>query len=300
MHRVGITIYFICVIAVSPAFISCSSGGAKLDVEQAKRIAGDLRDNKLYAAAIDDYRAILDRGGVDDTQKGNISYLIGKIYFEDLKDYGNAAAWLVRARAYDANGSYINDASMNLVTSLEKMGHHLDARRELGAATDIETKPAKAGDVEVARVGGRPIYLSEVEKHIQSLPEKAQQQFTSKEAKREFIRQYVGVELMYRAALREGFDKDPQIMDRKEQLEKSLLVQKYVTERVFPEMKLDTADVRNFYLANKDTRYENKPFDSVKAQILMDYQSQKAEAAYADYLGRLAKAEQVEFLDQNI
>lgn len=299
MKRVRAISFMFCAVAIG-MLAGCSAGAGKLDVEQAKRIAGELRDNKLYLAAIEEYQSILEYGGVNNGQKGNISFLIGKIYFEDIKDYGHAAAWFVRARGYDPNGSYMTDAAADLVTSLEKMGHHLDAQRELGIATDLAPKPANAGDREVARIGGRPIYMSEVDRHIQSLPEQAQKQFGSRDAKREFVRQYVGVELMYRAALREGYDKDPEIMDRREQMEKSLLVQKYLSEKVFPEMKLDTADVRNFYLANKDTRYDNKAFDSVKAQVMMDYQSQKAEAAYADYLEKLAKAEQVQFFEQNM
>lgn len=278
----------------------CNAGGPKLDVDKAKKIAGELRDNKLYAAAIEEYRAILQDGGLDDSQKGNISFLIGKIYFEDLNDYASAAAWYVRAREYDQNGSFVTEASQNLVVSLEKMGHHLDARRELGAATDIDAKPQVPGDLAVAKVGGRTIYRSEIEKQIQSLPEQTQRQITSKESKREFLRQYVGVELMYRAALREGMDRDPEVAERKDQMIKSLVVQKYLAEKVFPEMELDSADVRNFYLANRDTRYASKPYDSVRAEVFMDYQSQKAQAAYAQYLDDLAKAENVEFLDQNL
>lgn len=278
----------------------CSTGGSKLDIEMSKKIAGELRDNKLYAAAIEEYRAILEDGNLDNSQKGNISFLVGKVYFEDLKDYANAAAWYVRAREYDPNGGFVSEATQNIVTSLEKMGHHLDARRELGAATDIEAKPVTPGDVAVAKIGDKTIYRSEIEKQIQSLPENTQRQITSKESKREFVRQYVGVELMYRAALREGFDRDPEIADQKEKVVKSLVVQKYLTEKVFPEMKLDTADVHNFYLANRDTRYSNKPYDSVRGQVFSDYQSQKAQVAYADYLEKLAKSEQVEFLDQNL
>jgi hypothetical protein len=58
--------------------------------------------------------------------------------------------------------------------------------------------------------------------------------------------------------------------------------------------------VRNFYLANKDARYKGMPFDSARAQAFMDYESQKTESAYADYLSRLAVSSKVEFLEQNI
>ena len=35
-------------------------------------------------------------------------------------------------------------------------------------------------------------------------------------------------------------------------------------------------------------------------QVFLDYQGQKTNAAFTDYLARLSKAEKVEFYDQNI
>ena len=83
-------------------------------------------------------------------------------------------------------------------------------------------------------------------------------------------------------------------------IEKRLLVEKFVVEKVMPEVKIDTLDVRNFYLANKDSRYDSAPYDSVKAQVFLDYQSDKANAAYSNYIAKLAEAEKVEFMDYNV
>ncbi len=287
-------------IALAVALSACQKSGSAVDVDQAKKLAGDLRDNKLYGAAIEEYRALLANGSLSNAEKGNISYLIGKIYFEDLKDYENAAAYYVRSKDYDPNGNYISDASQNLVASLEKLGHLIDAKRELSEAADIDKPSSVPGDVPVAKIGATSIWRSEIERRIQSLPDETQKQLMSVEARKNFIRQYVGVELMYRAALREGYDKDPDIRQREELVVKNLLVQKYVANKVMPAVKIDTADVRNFYTANKAEKYKSQPYDSVKVQVFMDYQNSKMEAAYADYIGKLASAEQVEFLDNNV
>jgi len=291
---------FLFVLTTFVSAISCQKSGPTVDVEKSKKLAGELRDNKLYRGAIDEYRSLLDRAELDNTQHGNICYLIGRIYFEDLRDYENAAAYYVRAREYDPNGSYNDEASRNLVACLEKMGHMVDAKRELSAAANVTAQPKTVGDVAVAKIGGESIWRSDVEKQIQSLPADMQKQLLSPEAKRNFVRQYVGMELMYRAAKREGYDRDPEIQQRQEQLVKSLLVQKYVVDKVMPEVKIDTVDVRNFYLAKKEERYSGAPYDSVKAQVFLDYQNEKAESAFSEYVNRLAAGEQVEFLDQNI
>lgn len=287
-------------IILAVVLSACQKSGGTIDTEQVKKLAGDLRDSKLYASAIDEYKGLLANGGLSNAEKGNISYLIGRIYFEDLKDYENAAAYYVRAKDYDPNGSFISDASQNLVASLEKLGHLIDARRELSEAADVDKPASVPGDVPVAKIGSTTIWRSEIEKRIQSLPEEAQKQLMSVEARKNFIRQYVGVELMYRAALREGYDKDPDIRQREELMLKNLLVQKYVSDKVMPAVKIDTADVHNFYAANKTDRYKNQPYDSVKVQVFMDYQNSKMEAAYADYIGKLSSAEQVEFMDNNV
>ena len=280
--------------------VSCQKSGPTIDVEKSKKLAGELRDNKLYRGAIDEYRALLDRANLENAQRGNLCYLIGRIYFDDLRDYESAATYYVKAKEYDPNGSYNDEASRNLVACLEKMGHMVDAKRELSAAANVTAQPRTAGDVAVAKIGGESIWLSDVERQIQSLPADAQKQLLSPEAKRNFVRQYVGMELMYRAAKREGYDRDPEIQRRQELMTRNLLVQKYVIDKVMPEVKIDTADVRNFYLANKEERYHGAPYDSVKAQVFLDYQNEKAESAFSDYVNRLASGEQVEFLDQNI
>ncbi len=291
---------FLFVLTMSVVGLSCQKSGPTIDVEQTKKLAGELRDTKLYRGAIDEYRALLDRAELDNTQRGNICYLIGRIYYEDLRDYENAAAYYVRAKECDPSGSYLDDASRNLVACLEKMGHMVDAKRELNATANVSAQPKVSGDVAVAKIGSESIWRSDVERQIQSLPSDVQKELLAPGARRNFVRQYVGMELMYRAAKREGYDRDPEIQQQQDMLVKNLLVQKYVVDKVMPEVRIDTADVRNFYLAKRDDRYRGAPYDSVKAQVFLDYQNEKAQSAFSEYVNRLAAGEQVEFLDQNI
>lgn len=284
------------------AAFSCSrkESNATETIELHKRLAGELRDNKLYKASIEEYQKILDSENIDIKTRANINYLIAKIYFEDIENYEEAAAYYVRARALDPDGSFATEASKNLVASLEKIGHMLDAKRQLAAVTDIDAGPKKEGDVAVARVGGVPIWLSEIEEQIQSLPPEMQKEFLTREAKIKFMHNYVATELLYRAAVREDYGSDPEIQRKQHMLYKQLLVDKYLTDKVIPQVQIDTVDVRNYYLAHKDDRYKGAPYDSVKAKVFLDYQGEKAEAAFSDYISKLASIEKVEFLDENV
>ncbi|MFH1686777.1 MAG: tetratricopeptide repeat protein [bacterium] len=285
------------------AFIlpGCNGGGdSQAGIERHKRLAGELQDTKLYRAAIEEYLALLAGPALDDATRANVNYLIGRIYFDDLSEYEQAAAYLVRARAIDPEGSFNAEASRKLVACLEKMGKMVDARRQLDAATDVNAEPSRPGDIEVARISGSPVWLSDVEQQIQALPPEVQSQFTSVAGKKEFVRQYIASELIYRAALREGFDQDPDIIKQQQLLQKRLLVDKYVVDKVMPGVAVDSVDIKNFYLAHKSDRYQDAPFDSVQGQVFIDYSSEKTEAAFSEYIGRLVEAEKVEFLDQNI
>jgi len=291
----------VCALLIPAVMLSsCGEADHSARIDRHKRLAGELDNNKLPLAAIEEYEKILAFDDLSDRERGNISYLIARIYYEDLKDYRNAAAYYVRAKEYDPNGSFVTEASRNLVASLEKLGNVLDARRQLGAVTNIDHQPADDDDAVVARIGGRDVWLSEVEDQIVLLPPEIQSQLTDRRAKVQYVHQYVGVELLYNAAVREDYLSRPDIQRQHEQLEKRLVVDQFVSEKVMPDLNIDTIDVRNFYRANKDSLYNGAPLDSVRAQVYRDYQSEKANAAYNDYIMRLAEAEKVEFLDQNV
>ena len=300
-RRFQLTHGLVWIMIVTLGLASCQSQNA-VDEDQLKshkQLAGELRDNKLFDAAIDEYQAILEFDGLSGPQRANINYLIARIYFDDLRDYRNAAAFYLRARALNPEGSFMQEASQNLVASLQKMGNVVDAAREMKSATDIGYQPESADNVPVARINGEPIYRSRIEKEIKLLPGEIQKQFLTPESRIEFTRHFVGTELLYRAAVRENYPGDPEIIRQTEDLTRKLVVDKYIIDKVMPEISIDTLDVRNFYLANRESHYDNMPYDSVKAQVFLEYQQEKAETAYSEFIANLAKAESVEFLDGN-
>lgn len=279
---------------------ACSGSDTGADIEMHKKLAGELQENHLYYPAIEEYHQILQTPDLDNSRRANINYLIGKVYFDNIKDYEQAAAYYVRARALDPNGSFASEVAQNLVACLEKTGRVLDAKRELGSATAIDSTSHSADDLPVAKIDGQPIWRSELEAQIQQLPPAIQKQLLSREARLNYLKNYVGVELLYRAAQREHYESDPALQRQKELMIKKLIVQRFVEQKVMPQVAIDTADVRNFYLANKDTRYKGMPYDSAKAQAFMDYEGQKTESAYGEYIAKLASSSKLELLEQNI
>ena len=265
-----------------------------------KKLAADLVDNRLYQSAVDEYKEILALPGLDEKTRANIYYLIGKIYFENLQEYQNAAGYYVRANSLDPDGSFSQEASKNLVTSLEKMGRMMDASRELSSLTSIDTTAPEPGDVKVASINDDPIWLSQLDDAIQQLPASMQKQYRTHAEKAKFLRQYVAAEMMYRAALREGYDKDPEIKKQYDAMLHDLLVSKYLSEKVMKNQKIDTSDVHNFFLANKDSLYAGKDYKDVRSQVYQDYKTRKAQETLSSYLEKFMQAEKVKFYDENV
>ncbi len=289
------------VIAVGVFATGCSQkADHTASIERHKKLATELRDNRLYDAAVQEYQDILAYDDIDDAVRANINYLIARIYFDHVQDYAQAAAYYVRAKTLDPKADFVDEASRNLVTALEKSGNLVTAKRQLNQLTDIGAKAASDSDVAVARIGGVPVWRSQVDDALAALPPDVQKQILSKGTMVDFMHQYVGTELLYHAALRENYDKDPDIEKQMRRYNRDLLVQKYVLDNVIPKIQIDTTDVRNFYQANRSDRYNDAPYDSVKAQVFLDYQSQKAQSAYSDYISMLAQKERVEFYDQNV
>ncbi len=284
------------------AFLIIASPGneTEYDYSTVKKLAGELADNNLYEAAIDEYKKILSDPQTDSEMRANINYLVGKIYFENLDDYKNAAAHYIKARSLNPDGSFYSEAGKNLITSLEKMGRMVDAKRELDKQVDIDSIYVEhEGETRVALIGDRPVFLSDIESEIQLLPPEVQKEFVTPEGKREFLQQYIATELLYQAAVREGYEDDPDVAEKKKALEKQLLVEKYAVENVLPKINIDTADIRNYYAANKE-RYGDKSYDEVKSQVFMDYQQEKAQRAFQDYIQKLSAVEKVQIFEENL
>ncbi|MCP4632152.1 MAG: hypothetical protein GY855_04440, partial [candidate division Zixibacteria bacterium] len=217
------------------------------DYATQKSMAGELADNNLYLAAIDEYKNILEYDDLEDDAKANINYMIGRIFFDNIGDYDNAAAYYIRARGLNPNGSFYDEAGRNLIACMEKMGRILDAKRELDKTVNIDSVYAEHdGETVIAKIGDKPVFMSDIEENIQNLPPQMQKQFLSKESKLDALNGYIGIELVYRAAIREGFNTNPELVKLTERITKQAVVERYLQENVMGDITIDDNDVLNF------------------------------------------------------
>ena len=243
-------------IATALLFFSCGEKKEKSLEDIASRIslASQLSSKGLYPEAAEEYKAALAHPDMTNKKRSNICYLLGNLYFENLKDYEKSLAWYIRAKHYDPESPALKQITERTVTCLERIGRSLDAQNVLSEATYLagaETRrfPGKV----VAQIGDRKITLGELENEIQKLPPEHQKRFSeNKQGKLDFLKQYVQNELLFQMAERAGLNKEQKIRERVNDFEKMLLVQQVYKNNVMDKITIAPEDIRLYFDGHKE------------------------------------------------
>ncbi|MFQ5706436.1 MAG: tol-pal system YbgF family protein [bacterium] len=277
----------------------------KMAGERVRDFANALYNNQLYHQAIEEYNYYLQNYELSDDQHANITYIIGDIYFERLRDYQNALAQYLKIKHLYAESPLQDKVSKKIVECLERLNRSADAQQALEEATLLDRSQVKShhpGAV-IAKIGKREITTGDLEHEISQLPPYMQSQVTDKSKKIEFLKQYIATELFYDSAKREGLDKDKEVLDAAFQAKKNFMVQKYLNEKISDEVNIQEPDVELYYKAHKDKYVEKdkdgkvireKPFEQVKSQVMQDLVRERQKEAYDRLVQRIMRAEAVE------
>jgi peptidyl-prolyl cis-trans isomerase C len=244
-------------------------------------LANKMRDEHLPREAVLEFALSLESPTLPKQKKSNISYLIANIYYDDLKDYEKALAYYLRAKFYDESNPQKTTIEQRIVASLEKLGRSQDAQYRLASATYLAgEQTAKYPGRVVAKIGNREITRGELEAQLEKLPPQQRAHIKDDASKLDFLRQYIAGELIYDAAKSEGLDKDQQVRDRLAQIEKVLLTDRYMQEKVQNTVLLTDTEINLYYEAHRKELAE--PRRVKVAHILFD-----SEKAARDVLSRL-------------
>ncbi|MFC1476102.1 hypothetical protein ACFLQW_03775 [Candidatus Zixiibacteriota bacterium] len=285
------------------AFFTAGNGGKSAGDDWEARVqrAAELQNNKLYSAAIDEFMRLVENAAIANEKRANYAYTIGEIFQDRLGDYENAAAYYIRARSLGARPALDSQIGQRLVECFENLGRSFDAARQLANYTaDDETQKAAPGEVVVAKIGEREITLSEVEREMQKLPPAFQSEFATPEKKLEFIRQFVGLELLYKSAIRRGIDRQPEIMTQYADLKRQLVLDEILKTDVLAKIEMSEANLDLFYQAHKTDLFEDKPKEEVRGRLQQEYMRLQQREKYGEMIDNLIAAEPVTIYEQNI
>lgn len=280
--------------------LACSTQtGPIVSGEKMRDYANALYNRELYPQAIEVYQKYLDLYSVDENMQANINYTIANIYFERVQDYQNALAYYLKVRHLYPESTLDKQVSKQIVACLERLGQSADAKQALDEAAHVDPdqiQKSRPGQV-IAKIGDREITTGDLEFHIKQLPEYMQSQFNTKEAKIEFLKQYMATELFYDAAKRKGLDKDKEVIEGVFQAKKSLMVQKHLQDEIESQIKLTEDDVRLYYEAHKEKYTEKDDKGNViRQKSLQEVQQQAAQ----DYIQDRQQKITQKLLEQNL
>jgi tetratricopeptide (TPR) repeat protein len=279
-----------------------------LNKEQARNYANELYNRRLFKQSAAEYERYLNAYKLNETEQANISYTIGDIYFERLKDYENALAYYIRIKYLHPKEEIKKEVDKKIVACLERLERTEDAEQTLRESTSLEPEAIqkKRPGAVVARIGSREITQGDIDFELSQLPPSIRSQYNTKEKKLEFLNQYILTELLYKSAQNMELDKNAEVIEAAFQAKKSIMVQKYLQDQIRKEVKIEPEDVELYYKANKDKYVEKdkegnvireKPFDEVQQQAAQDLMVERQQDVYKRMVERLMRAEGVQVYD---
>jgi len=244
------------VLATALLLWGCSEKKGKNleDIGSRISLASQLSSKGLYTEASEEYKAALNHPDMTDKKRSNICYMLGNMYYENLKDYEKALAWYIRAKHYDPESPALQQITERTVTCLERIGRSLDAQNVLSEATYLAGEETRffPGKV-VAQIGERKITMGELENEIQKLPPEYQKRFlANNQEKLAFLKQYVQKDLLFQMAQRAGLNKEPKIREQVGDFEKMLLAQQVYKTNVMDKINITPEEIRLYFDGHKE------------------------------------------------
>lgn len=292
----GLLLANLLLVAALGAFLLLRSGGggggpAPERAEQAREVAAKLKAAGALDEAAALYEEYLAAAHVPAETRARIAYSLGTTYL-DRGRYERALRWFYQAESLGA-GPLAGELGERIVETLERLGRFHAAQAALDSRVRLDGDGGEAGepvarpddDPVVARIGEREIRRSEVEAALDDLPPKLARDLSGPEAREELLRRVVAEELLWRKAVRLGYDDDPDVRRRHEALLRQLAVSKLIERDVVAGIRADEDDLRNFFAAHperyKDPESGEAPsFEKARPAVDRDYRRAKIEAGY--------------------
>ncbi|MEI7905671.1 MAG: hypothetical protein WCI43_09725 [Candidatus Firestonebacteria bacterium] len=286
---------------------SCSGGGATLSlgIDKQKEYANELKQQGLFAQSIAEFKKLQEQGGLSKKEQANISYVIGKIYMENLNDYQNALAEFIKVKVVLPESDLTREVNTRTIECLERLGKPLDAQRAMEKFSTLNKKPEMPKGTVVAVLRNRKITREDLDNEIRKLPAYVQELYKEDSKKPEFLRQYIATELLYDSAKRKNYENDKEIIEKSFEAKKSFMVQKLFEEEIRSKFRISESDVKNYYEArkkeyvekDKDNKEKQKTYEEVKEKVARDYSMMKQQELYMQLIEQLLRAEKVTIYD---
>jgi len=245
--------------------------------------ANKLLSKGLKSEAAEAFEEYLSAAQLQAQEEAKLLYKLGSIYME-LYKYEKALKNFYKAEMVDPQAEFTQEMNQKIIEALENLGMSSQARYELEARTSLGKDKEIKGKV-VARIGKREITDTEIDGALKNAPEWMRKSLEDPQRRMEFIRNYVGQEVLYTKAKRLGLDAKEETRQTLEQLKKQIVIEQLLGKEIQEKLdKITLEDIKLYYEANKDSFIE-------PGQIKVNYLSFENESQKDEIMQRLKKQE---------
>lgn len=323
----GLMVVVLILLLANMAILLLSQRGAKnttrdtiLSSEKQKQLALKLEQQGLNAASAEVWKEYLATSTVNAEETARIWYRIGKLYMQD-NQYDMALAALYRSESFAKPNDISTETARLIQECLESMGRfaalHYELTDQTGSSSmEADSAIAGSGNPVVAEIGPEKIMKSDLDSRIEYLietqisqlagyltedqinkqKEELLKRYSTDSQRKVFLNQYIGEELLYRDAIKQGLMDSQELKGQLKDMERSFLAAKLVEKTYSQEIKITQVDLESYYEANKEKYVEDKEegarqltFDEVKNKVALELRSRKEQEVREKLLERLMK-----------
>ena len=120
------------------------------------------------------------------------------------------------------------------------------------ALVSCSKKEAEVKGPFLAKIDNTAVTQADFDREFQALPDYAQQIFTDDAGKEKFLNEIINKELLYKEAVKKGYDKGQDYIKKVEEFKKLSLVSELFEKEIMAKAKVSDQEAKDYYDKNKD------------------------------------------------
>lgn len=224
----------------------------------------ELEKQGLYVEALDEFEAALKNRRLSRKARAQAAVSMAEIYFSRFDDFPAAHRYYVQAKQESPGVvAAANAQERAKLAAVRAQGAGVFRSRMTAESEDQTTRTIvqrveliseplsdREGPV-VARYNGGQIHAGQLLRELQARPEFHRANFREDPEKlKAYVQGMLRTDMAYEAAVSSGVHKDPDVSARLYDYQRQLVTQRYLTDRRDMALRVDNADVEEYYRAN--------------------------------------------------
>ena len=233
----------------SPTTSLAKDGGISVDW---KELGHELVTRQLWNEALAAYEKAL--AAMPPAEAANLCFKMGDISKDRIKDYERAVSYYLRVRHYYPSSPSLKKVGLRVVACLDALGNKRQSQHELDSLTNIDKKKSRNRlSPIIAQAGSRDFTLLDIEEGIEKLPPQLKEMYQGPQGKLRFLREHLLMpHLLYEAGRRKGLHKAPEVVAQLHDVERNLIANQVIQERLKTVGEPTPQEVELFYKAEQE------------------------------------------------